>query len=56
MNPNGGLLLPNWPQYNTGSKQLLTLLDGLVPIILTQDTYREDAMNLLMELGLENPL
>ena len=58
LNPNtgGSGLLPNWPQYSTASPQLLTFLDGLVPIILTKDDFRKDAIALLQQLSLEYPL
>jgi len=56
LNPNTGSDLPNWPQYSTSSKQLLTLLDGLIPIITSTDNFREDAINLLTQLSQEFPL
>ena len=31
----------NWPQWTTGSRELLTFEDGLLPLVLGQDTYRE---------------
>lgn len=48
LNPNGqGLLDFQWPRYDLQSLQILTYLDGLTPLVLTQDTYRQDAMNYL---------
>lgn len=55
LNPNGGGLL-SWPKYSTSSPQLLTFLDGLIPLEITQDTYRQAAMNLVTQLSLVNPL
>lgn len=54
-NPNGNGLL-NWPNYSTSSPQLLTFLDGLIPLEITQDTFRVDGMNLLTQLSLASPL
>jgi len=56
LNPNSGSILPNWPQYSTTSKELLTLLDGLIPIVITSDTFRQNAINLLTQLSLASPL
>lgn len=55
LNPNGPSL-PYWPQYNTSSRQLLTLYDTPVPTNITLDTFREEGMQLLTELLLKNPL
>ncbi|KAK2464104.1 hypothetical protein APHAL10511_003852 [Amanita phalloides] len=55
LNPNG----PNtffWPQYNTSTRSLLTFFDGLIPIALTQDTYRQEAMNVALNVTLANPM
>jgi acetylcholinesterase len=35
---------------------LLTFWDGLIPITITNDTYRQDAMNVLTKLSLAHPL
>ena len=45
-----------WPQYTTDSPNLLTFLDGLVPLEITQDTYREEAIAFMMNVILQNPL
>ncbi|KAF8895233.1 carotenoid ester lipase precursor [Infundibulicybe gibba] len=55
LNPNGQTGI-NWPKYTTQSPQLLTFLDGLVPLTITQDTYRKDAMNFLTNVTLANPI
>jgi acetylcholinesterase len=31
----------NWPKWTSGSPTLLTFLDGLFPLALGQDMYRE---------------
>ncbi|KIP05209.1 hypothetical protein PHLGIDRAFT_74623 [Phlebiopsis gigantea 11061_1 CR5-6] len=53
--PNGSGLL-SWPKYTTSSPRLLTFLDGPIPLEISQDTYRTDAMNFLTQLSLEAPL
>ena len=55
LNPNGSGLL-SWPKYSTSSPQLLTFQDGLTPLAITQDTFRQAAMNFLTQLSLVNPL
>lgn len=55
LNPNGELLL-SWPKYSTSNPQLLTFVDGLIPLVITEDTYRQDGMNFLTQLSLANPL
>jgi len=56
LNPNSGSNLPNWPQYTTDTKQLLTLLDGDIPIIITEDTFRQDSIDIDIQISLANPL
>ncbi|PSR79565.1 hypothetical protein PHLCEN_2v6976 [Hermanssonia centrifuga] len=55
LNPNGPTV-PYWPKYTTASVQLLTFLDGLVPVAITTDTYRQEAMEFIIQLALANPL
>jgi acetylcholinesterase len=55
LDPNGRGL-HHWPQYNTSTRSVLTLWDGFVPITITDDTYRQDAMNVLTNLSLAHPL
>ncbi|KAI0655443.1 carotenoid ester lipase precursor [Cubamyces menziesii] len=55
LDPNGNTV-PSWPKYTTSSPNLLTFLDGLIPITITDDDYRVDAMNLITELSLQFPL
>ncbi|KAH9891908.1 carotenoid ester lipase precursor [Cubamyces lactineus] len=55
LDPNGNTV-PSWPKYTTSSPNLLTFLDGSIPIEITNDDYRVDAMSLMTELSLEFPL
>ncbi|VDC05627.1 unnamed protein product [Peniophora sp. CBMAI 1063] len=55
LDPNGGSLL-EWPKYTTSSPTLLTFLDGLTPLKLTQDTFRENGFDVLTDLSLKYPL
>lgn len=53
LDPNGPTLLRSWPKYATSSPQLFTSLDGLIPVTITQDTYRDAAINFAMQLILQ---
>ncbi|KAI0046110.1 alpha/beta-hydrolase [Auriscalpium vulgare] len=44
-----------WPPYTTASPQLLTFLDGAVPLNITLDTYRAEGMATLTRVSLANP-
>ncbi|KAI3620784.1 carotenoid ester lipase precursor [Moniliophthora roreri] len=55
LNPNGNTGI-NWPQYTKESPTLLQFQDGLIPLTLTQDTYRKEAMQALTEVLLVNPV
>ncbi|KZP15052.1 alpha beta-hydrolase [Athelia psychrophila] len=55
LNPNGPTV-PAWPQYTLASPKLLTLLDGTIPITITEDTYRVAPMEGVTALGLKYPL
>jgi acetylcholinesterase len=55
LDPNGNTGI-NWPRYDaSGSRELLTFLDGPVPLNLTADTFRLTAMNEVTKLSLEHP-
>ncbi|KAI0314399.1 carotenoid ester lipase precursor [Amylostereum chailletii] len=54
LNPNGATGIA-WPQYDVYSRQLLTFLDGDVPLTLTSDTYRKEQMEFVTELSLAAP-
>ena len=55
LDPNGETGI-SWPKYNTSSPKLLTFLDGLTPLNITDDDYRVDGMNFLTELGFQFPI
>ncbi|KAK0460004.1 carotenoid ester lipase precursor [Desarmillaria tabescens] len=55
LNPSGSTGI-QWPQWTTNSPNLLTFNDGLLPLTITQDTYRGDAMNGLSKILLANPI
>ena len=46
----------NWPKYTTASPNLLTFLDGFIPLEIGQDTYRKEAMEALTNVMLANPI
>lgn len=52
--PNGNTVA-NWPQYTPSNPTLLTLLDGASPVVLTNDTFRAQAIEYLTELTLASP-
>ncbi|TFK48803.1 carotenoid ester lipase precursor [Heliocybe sulcata] len=56
LDPNGDADLLEWPQYSTSSPQLLTLLDGLIPLTITQDTFRTEGFSQMTTLSLKYPL
>ncbi|EIW81508.1 alpha beta-hydrolase [Coniophora puteana RWD-64-598 SS2] len=55
LDPNGDTGI-EWPQYTTDSPNMLTFLDGLIPLEITQDTYRAAAMEGITNLTLEYPI
>jgi len=55
LDPNGDTGI-EWPQYTTDSPNLLTFLDGPVPLEITQDTYRVEAIEGITNLLLEYPI
>ncbi|KAF9464209.1 carotenoid ester lipase precursor [Collybia nuda] len=55
LDPNGKSGL-QWPKYTTSSPKLLTFLDGLIPQIITQDTYRKEGMAFLTNITLAHPI
>ncbi|GLB38555.1 putative type-B carboxylesterase lipase family protein [Lyophyllum shimeji] len=52
-NDNTGL---QWPKYTVSNPKLLTFLDGLIPVTITDDTYRAEAMAYLTNVTLAHPL
>jgi len=55
LDPNGSGQV-QWPKYTTSNPQILTFLDGDVPVTITQDTYRQEEMEFVMEMNLAYPL
>ena len=56
LDPNGKNAT-NWPKYTSSSPQMLSFNDGLIkPLSLTQDTYRAEAMDKLIEVMQTNPI
>ena len=55
LDPNGKTGI-SWPKYTTSSPQLLTFLDGLTPLTITNDDYRVDGLNFLTKLAFQFPL
>lgn len=45
-----------WPKYTTSSPQLMTFVDGITPLRITSDTFRQDAMSFVQDLALVNPI
>ncbi|EIM86930.1 alpha/beta-hydrolase [Stereum hirsutum FP-91666 SS1] len=57
LDPNGPTLgISDWPKYTTDAPTLFTLLDGNVSVALANDTYRADAMSILVNVSLEYPM
>ncbi|KAF5350591.1 hypothetical protein D9756_008678 [Leucocoprinus leucothites] len=55
--PNrGGLFDFKWPKYTAESPNQLIFLDGLIPQVIGQDTYRKDQMDFLTQLTLAVPV
>ena len=55
LDPNGKTGI-DWPQYSLDSPKLLTFQDGLVPLTITKDDYRVDAINGITDLALRFPI
>ncbi|KAJ7710612.1 carotenoid ester lipase precursor [Mycena rosella] len=55
LDPNG-VTVTNWPGYTTEAPNLMTLNDGLVPLSVTQDTFRAEAIRVLTNISLEFPI
>ena len=55
LDPNfGSEGLLQWPQYDLSSKQLVTFLDGN-NVTITEDTFRQDAVELVQQLSSKSP-
>jgi len=55
LNPNGKTGI-QWPKYTSANTNMLTFLDGLVPLTITKDDYRVKEMNKLKEILLKYPV
>lgn len=55
LDPNGANGT-TWPQYTRATPRLLTIYDDTIPLNITQDTFRADAIQYLTDLSLQNPL
>jgi len=55
LDPNGNTDI-NWPKYTTQSPRLLTFLDGLIPLTITGDTFRKEAIDFMIKVTLSNPI
>lgn len=55
LDPNGLGLFP-WPKYTTSNPQMLTFWDGLIPATITQDTFRQEGIDFITQIGLAHPL
>jgi len=45
-----------WPRYTLETRKMLTFLDGTPSLTITEDTYREKAMEVMTDIFLVNPL
>ncbi|KAH9889042.1 carotenoid ester lipase [Cubamyces lactineus] len=55
LDPNGGPEI-HWPAYNPKSPQLLAFVEGKTPLRVIPDTFRQEANEFLVQLGLQQPL
>ncbi|KAJ3988381.1 Alpha/Beta hydrolase protein [Lentinula detonsa] len=55
LDPNGDTGI-EWPQYTTSSPNMLQFNDGLIPLTLSLDNYRESAISFTTQLLLANPV
>ncbi|KAJ3998821.1 Alpha/Beta hydrolase protein [Lentinula boryana] len=55
LDPNGNTGI-EWPQYTTSSPNMLQFNDGLIPLTLSLDNYRESAISFTTQLLLANPV
>ncbi|KAI0036275.1 carotenoid ester lipase precursor [Vararia minispora EC-137] len=55
LDPNGATGI-TWPAYTPAAPSLLTLLDGVTPLTLSNDTFRLEGMQAIVEAELAHPL
>jgi len=53
---NSSEKLISWPRFSTTKKELLMMLDGTIPLEITKDDFREEAIQFLTQYTLANPL
>jgi len=46
----------NWPKWDPSLRRLLTFQDGLFPLSVGDDTYRDNSMNFVINLTLQHPI
>ncbi|VDC01022.1 unnamed protein product [Peniophora sp. CBMAI 1063] len=56
LDPGSGGGQLEWPRYSIESPQLMTVLDGDKPLSITNDTYRVDAIKVVIEFSMSNTL
>lgn len=56
LDPNGAKLGPTWPTWNKTAPVSLGLVDGLIPLEILPDTFRQTAIDSLNALALLQPL
>jgi carboxylesterase type B len=57
LNPNGGKLLAfPWPQWDNNQRTILSIKDGIIPLALNTDDFREDQISFLIDYSLKNPI
>ncbi|KIJ47403.1 hypothetical protein M422DRAFT_164078 [Sphaerobolus stellatus SS14] len=54
-NPNGVGAF-NWPNWDPSGRNSLTFQDGLIPLALGTDTYRDSAINVMINVTLAHPI
>ncbi|KAI9063825.1 carotenoid ester lipase [Trametes sanguinea] len=55
LDPNGGSEL-HWPEYNPASPELIAFVEGKAPLTVIPDTFRKEANDFLVQLGLAQPI
>ncbi|KAJ6478673.1 carotenoid ester lipase precursor [Mycena vulgaris] len=55
LNPSEPNSAVKWPKYTTKSPHMLTFLDDAVPFTVTQDDYRVEAIQAMIDLLLKHP-
>lgn len=55
LDPNGSTRT-HWPKYHPSKPQVLTPIDGPTPFVITEDTFRKEAIDFLMHLCMKYPI